>query len=162
MFLVGCFFLEALVWGKHSGYATLKYIGMREVLTLYIGLPFSFGVFETYYSSHPHFAHQQRLIAVIGTCQTGGLYLLAPISISVLEAWPAMRRFSAVVGLAIIAVSLVASSFAMHVWHLIITQGVFYAIGGSLLYTPLMFYLDEWFINRKGLAFGIMWAGGGT
>lgn len=125
-------------------------------------MPFSFGVFETFYSSHPLFYNQKRLIAIIGTCQTGGLYLLAPISISVLEAWPALRRFSSMTGLAVLVVSLVASSFAAHAWHLIFTQGVFYAIGGSLLYTPLMFYLDEWFVHRKGLAFGIMWAGGGT
>ena len=102
------------------------------------------------------------MIAIIGTCQIGGLYLLAPISISALESWPRMRRVSSIVGLAVVATSLVASSFAIRVWHLILTQGVLYGIGGNLLYTPLMFYLDEWFIHRKGLAFGVTWGGGGT
>lgn len=58
--------------------------------------------------------------------------------------------------------ALVAASFATEVWHLIITQGIFYAIGGSLLYSPTVLYLDEWFLERKGLVFGIMWAGVGT
>ena len=54
-------------------------------------------------------------------------------------------------------VALVASSFSSHVAHLIITQGVLYAVGGTLLYCPTILYLDEWFIRRKGLAFGVMW-----
>jgi MFS family permease len=102
------------------------------------------------------------MVAIIGTCQIGCLYMLAPISISVLEAWPEMRRFTSVIGLAIVLASLVASSFAANVWQLVVTQGVLYGIGGNLLYTPLMFYLDEWFVHRKGLAFGVVWAGGST
>jgi hypothetical protein len=37
------------------------------------------------------------------------------------------------------------------------TQGVLYAIGGSIAYAPCVIYMDEWFVKRKGLAFGIMW-----
>ena len=57
------------------------------------------------------------------------------------------------------AFALVISSFASRVWHLIATQGVLYAIGGTLLYTPTILFLDEWFIQKKGLAFGVMWVG---
>ena len=32
----------------------------------------------------------------------------------------------------------------------------------ALLYFPTIVYLDEWFIRRKGLGFGIMWAGTGA
>lgn len=42
--------------------------------------------------------------------------------------------------------------------RLILTQGVLYAIGSSLLYSLSILYLEEWFINRKGFAFGVMWA----
>lgn len=30
-----------------------------------------------------------------------------------------------------------------------------------MIYNPFLFYVDEWFIKRKGLAFGIFWAGSG-
>ena len=30
-----------------------------------------------------------------------------------------------------------------------------------MIYNPFLFYLDEWFIERKGLAYGIFWAGSG-
>jgi MFS transporter, MCT family, solute carrier family 16 (monocarboxylic acid transporters), member 10 len=42
---------------------------------------------------------------------------------------------------------------------LIFLQGVLYAIGGSLLYAPCMSYLSEWFVERRGLANGVIFAG---
>jgi MFS family permease len=33
------------------------------------------------------------------------------------------------------------------------------AIGSGLLFSPTTLYLDEWFSARKGMAYGIMWAG---
>ncbi|KAE8453211.1 hypothetical protein EG329_011278 [Mollisiaceae sp. DMI_Dod_QoI] len=140
MFLAGCFVFEALVWG----------------------FPFSFGVFQSYYTTHPPFSFQSNGIAAIGTCSSGIMYLIAPITLYALESWPSTRRLSSIIGLVIAVTALIASSFATRVWHLILTQGILYAIGGSLLYAPTMFYLDEWFIRRKGLVFGIMWGGVGT
>ena len=58
-------------------------------------------------------------------------------------------------------IGLIAASFANRVSDLIVTQGAIYGLGGALLYNPFVFYLDEWFIVRKGLAFGILWAGTG-
>ncbi|KAL8797302.1 MAG: hypothetical protein Q9195_000456 [Heterodermia aff. obscurata] len=65
-------------------------------------------------------------------------------------------------GLVLVTLSLIAASFSTQVSHLILTQGALYGIGGAFLYCPFVFYLDEWFIERKGLAFGILWAGTGT
>lgn len=140
LFLAACFLFEALIWG----------------------FPFAFGVFQTYYSTHSPFDEHASGIAVIGTCATGIMYLFAPISLYVLETFPPIRRLSSIVGLVIVLIALVAASFATEVWHLIVTQGFLYAIGGSLLYSPTMFYLDQWFVKRKGLALGVMWSGVGT
>ncbi|TGO65987.1 hypothetical protein BOTNAR_0071g00240 [Botryotinia narcissicola] len=140
LFLAACFVFEALIWG----------------------FPFAFGVFQTYYSTHPPFDKHANDIAITGTCATGIMYLFAPISLYVLETFPPIRRLSSIVGLAIVMIALVAASFATEVWHLIATQGFLYATGGSLLYSPTMFYLDQWFVKRKGLALGVMWSGVGT
>ncbi|KAF7925009.1 uncharacterized protein EAE98_007097 [Botrytis deweyae] len=140
LFLAACFLFEALIWG----------------------FPFAFGVFQTYYSTHPPFDKHANDIAITGTCATGIMYLFAPISLYVLETFPPTRRLSSILGLVIVVIALVAASFATEVWHLIATQGFLYAIGGSLLYSPTMFYLDQWFVKRKGLALGVMWSGVGT
>jgi len=39
---------------------------------------------------------------------------------------------------------------------------VLYAVGGSIHYYPVLLYLDEWFIQRRGVAFGVICAGGGS
>lgn len=90
------------------------------------------------------------------------MYLSAPLVSALLAAFPRFIRVCSFVGLAIIIVALVASSFATRVWHLILTQGVMYAIGGGMLYFPTVIYLDQWFVRRKGSAYGVMWAGTGA
>ena len=59
------------------------------------------------------------------------MYLSAPFISSLLAAFPFYTRYFSYFGLGIIVVALVASSFATRVWHLILTQGVMYAIGGG-------------------------------
>lgn len=71
--------------------------------------------------------------------------------------WPRLRNFSIYIGLPIVSLSLVTASFAGSVWHLTLTQGVLYGLGGSLSYYPALLFLDEWFVRRKGFAFGVMW-----
>ena len=64
-------------------------------------------------------------------------------------------------GLSLITLALLTASLASHVSELILTQGALYGIGAAFVYNTFIFYLDEWFIERKGLAFGILWAGTG-
>lgn len=78
-----------------------------------------------------------------------------------LHRWPAYRKQFSVLGLILITVALVAASFATQVVHLILTQGLFYGLGASLVYSPFTFYIDQWFVKRKGLAYGVFWAGTG-
>jgi MFS family permease len=58
-------------------------------------------------------------------------------------------------------IALALSSFSQNTTHLILTQGILYAIGGSISYCPCLLYLDQWFARRKGLAYGVMWSGTG-
>ncbi|KAK8043697.1 hypothetical protein PG993_006127 [Apiospora rasikravindrae] len=46
-----------------------------------------------------------------------------------------------------------------NVGQLIATKGVLYAIEYGLLFGPALLYLDKWFVERKGMAYRIMWAG---
>ncbi len=106
--------------------------------------------------------HQSNIAALLISSVQGIMYLGSPFSFALLQRFPLQRRFCAIAGLVTMATALVASSFATRVSHLILTQGVLYAIGGSMLYTLTIIFLDEWFIARKGLAFGVMWAGTGN
>ena len=121
------------------------------------GFCFSFGLFQEYYSSHEPFASEPSGIAIIGTSATGIMYMSALFLMPVYIRWPGLRRRSTYIGLPIMVTALVLASLANSVWHLILTQGVMYAVGGSFLYYPTILFLDEWFVRRKGFAFGLMW-----
>ncbi|KAH6884797.1 major facilitator superfamily domain-containing protein [Thelonectria olida] len=138
LFLAACFVIEALTWG----------------------FPFSFGVFQDYYSTHEPFAGSTK-IAIIGTCSMGIMYLGLPFVMLVQRLYPRQTRFSPIIGLFVMCIALAVSSFSQNTTHLIATQGIFYAIGGSISYCPCILYMDEWFVKRKGLAYGVMWSGTG-
>ncbi|KAJ5747133.1 uncharacterized protein N7511_008829 [Penicillium nucicola] len=138
LFLIASAMLESLVWG----YA------------------FAFGIFQDYYSSHPPFAGSGH-IAIIGTCAMGIAYLIAPLAIVFMILVPSCARWVSTAGVCIMCFSLAMSSFSTNVTHLILSQGIGFGTGGCLAYTPTILFMSEWFAKRKGLAFGIVWAGSG-
>ena len=58
--------------------------------------------------------------------------------------------------------SLLAASFARRTWHLILAQGVGYGIGFLALYYALLDLLAEWFVARRGAAFGVVFSAAGV
>ncbi len=59
-------------------------------------------------------------------------------------------------GLFLDCLALVSASFATHAWHVILTQGAMYGLGFLLLYYPLLSLLNEWFVDNRGLAYGLL------
>lgn len=89
------------------------------------------------------------------------MYFMSPFVAIAVQRWPQYRRTASICGLATMVSGLIAASFCNSVGGLIATQGVMYAIGGLAAYFPAMSLITEWFVARRGLAFGIMWAGTG-
>jgi MFS family permease len=87
------------------------------------------------------------------------LYVLSPITFTFLTKYPHLRKYCGWAGLLLTVTGSILSSFSSQVWQLIASLGVLCAIGNGLLFTPTTLYLDEWFVRRKGLAYGVMWAG---
>lgn len=90
------------------------------------------------------------------------MYLGAIFHFMYLQRWLNHRRHNCFTGVAVMVLGLITSSFAQEVWQLILTQGLLYAFGGIIICNPMLLFLDGWFIRRKSLAFGIMWAGTGA
>lgn len=89
------------------------------------------------------------------------MYLDTPIVLAIQRKYPRVCRWAPTAGLLGMCLSLIASSFSQTTTHLIVTQGVMYAVAGSICYCPCILYLDEWFARRKGFAYGVMWSGTG-
>ncbi|KAF4844190.1 MFS transporter asaE [Colletotrichum siamense] len=137
-FLFGSFIVEAVLWG----------------------FPLSYGVFQDYYTKHPSF-EQDSNIAVIGTVATSVYFLGGPIATPLVARFQAWQRHMIVVGWLGCCVSLAVASFMSSVPGLIATQGVLYGFAFTLLYYPVLRMLNEWFVHRRGFAFGIMSTGAG-
>lgn len=123
------------------------------------GYSLSFGVFQEYYTTHAGIKGSPGAVATVGTTLNGLLYLMMPLSFTLLTRYPRLRPYCGPLGLTITVASLILSSYATQVWQLIASQGVMCAIGSGLLYSPTTLYLDEWFIARKGMAYGTIGAG---
>ncbi|KAL7626422.1 hypothetical protein AAE478_003194 [Parahypoxylon ruwenzoriense] len=138
LFLAACWLVEALVWG----------------------FAFSFGVFQDYYSVNQPFAGSDS-IAAIGTTTTGTMYIGTPVVVTLSRLYPRLARWFCIIGLSITSLAIALSSFCTTVPQLIITQGLVAGVGGCIAYSPCVLYIDEWFVKRKGMAYGIVWSAAG-
>lgn len=137
-FLFGIWLLEASIWA----------------------FALSFGVFQEYYSKHELF-RDSSLIPTIGAVATGVTYLGMPLTNPIAMRWPQHRRKMVVVGSSMCMVGLVGASFAREAWQLLVFQGFLFAFGWVVCYTPFLFMLNEWFVERRGLAYGILFSASG-
>jgi MFS family permease len=125
------------------------------------GFPLAYGVFQEFYSKQSEFQGEHDNIALVGTLATSIFFLGAPLATTLVKRFQRWQVQMIVVGWIFCVLSLVGASFATSVAGLIATQGVLYGIGFTLLYFPILRMLNEWFIQRRGLAYGVMFAGGG-
>ncbi|KDQ61479.1 hypothetical protein JAAARDRAFT_54845 [Jaapia argillacea MUCL 33604] len=130
--------------------------------TMVWGFGFSYGIFQVYYMTHAPFkASSTVAISAIGTTALSLQYGECLLILLFYRRYPELIRSTMWFGLALCTLSLVASSFANKIWQLILLQGVFFGIGGGLLYVPVILWLPEWFYERRGLAGGFIFGGSG-
>ncbi|KAI0509761.1 major facilitator superfamily domain-containing protein [Xylaria bambusicola] len=137
--LCAAFMFEALLWG----------------------FPLSFGVFQEYYSKVPQFAGS-RYVSVVGTIASGFGYLGAPIVIPLLQRYQRWWRHMICAGWSICIAGLVLGSFASTLEVLILTQGVAYGVGFLIFYYPILSMVNEHWVTRRGMAYGILCGASGV
>jgi MFS family permease len=158
--LIAGFVFEALLWGKISSKTTEVQTRPRRILTS-LGFPISFGVFQEYYSSLPQFAGNNS-VALIGTIAQGVCHLGAPFSAALTKRFPRHQRQLIYFAWPLCILGLVAGSFATTINGLIATQGIMYGLGFITLTYPIISMTNEYWIARKGMAFGLISAASGT
>lgn len=137
--LLAAFIFEALLWG----------------------FPLSFGVFQEYYTRLPEFK-DEPYISIVGTTASGISYLGAPIVTPFIRRWSKYRTHMILVGWPLCIISLIAGSFADKLGTLILTQGVMYGIGFIIFYYPILSMVDEFWVKRRGMAYGLLCSASGA
>jgi MFS family permease len=132
----------------------------RSLLTIDQGIPLGFGVFQNYYSQQDAFKGNSN-IPLIGTLSTGAFYLGAPLMTYITESHLHYRQYMIWIGWPVCVLSLLAASFCNSIPSLIATQGLMYSIGFCILYFPLCSIANEWWIERRGFAYGLMYCSTG-
>lgn len=95
-------------------------------------LPFTYGVFLNHYTTHHLFdGPQEFLLPLVGTLSSGIIYLTSIVIMPMLVRYPHQRRNMMWLGTLLCVVALLGAAFATQVWHLILTQGIIYSVGGS-------------------------------
>ena len=126
------------------------------------GFPSCFGVFQNYYSEMgPELEGDTANIALIGTLAQGLVQLGSPLSALLVKKFPKYQRQQIWLGWPLCILGLLCASFTSSVNGLIGTQGVLYGVGFVTLNLPIMSMLNEWWIARKGMAFGLISASSG-
>lgn len=117
-------------------------------------------MFQAHYALLPEFQNNKN-IPIIGTLATGIQFLGAPLMRPLVMKFHQWQRRMVILGSSICILSVLGASFVHSINGLIITQGVLYGCGFLLLYFPFLCMLNEWFVQRRGLAYGVVFAGGG-
>lgn len=146
-----------------TGYAAWTFLGAAALLDAVIwSVPWSYGILLDTYLQDPATTtqpHATTLLPLVGTCSSGLMFCSGAIIYPYMCQYPRHRRPLRWAGILLCCASLFASSYVRKVWELVMLQGVLYAIGGALAYHPCISYMSEWFVRRRGLANGVLFAG---
>ncbi|KAE8399000.1 major facilitator superfamily domain-containing protein [Aspergillus pseudonomiae] len=141
--------------GGRSAWIFLASVSVMLQLTW--GFTISFGAFREYYFYESAFSGNQ-VIAIIGVVSTGVIQLLCPFLVHILGGRAWLRKPLLCIGSAIVVAASIGAGFSHTPIQLIMTQGVLYGLGSGLVFAPNMSLIDEWFIRRRSLAYGIYFA----
>ncbi|TCD69780.1 hypothetical protein EIP91_006316 [Steccherinum ochraceum] len=147
-----------------GGWRAWTFVAAGFVLETFIwGFNYSYGVFQNYYTSHPPF-EQSSHVAVASIGPTGlAIMFTEGLLLSFFHTrYPDYMKYTLWTGLTLFVLALLLSSFVSDVALLIFLQGICLGVGGGMMYWPSLSLLPEWFVQRRGLASGIMFAGGGV
>ena len=83
---------------------------------------------------------------------------MCPFLVHLLSGRARLRRILLYVGVATVVAASIGAGFSKTPAQLIVTQGIIYGLGSGLVFAPNMSLVDEWFIERRSLAYGIYFA----
>lgn len=143
---------------------------ISSFLTIFITIGFNqaYGVFQSYYISPTQTmlpkstSQDSALVAFVGTLgyglTWGGSIFVNPIMARLRVKGTRWLGVTGVVGM---SAGFGLASLSTQVWHLLLTQGLLFGLGSSLLYFPILSAAPEYFSAHRGSAMGFILSGAG-
>ncbi|CZS99170.1 hypothetical protein WAI453_008338 [Rhynchosporium graminicola] len=169
-------YVQSLTFGPSESAALSPVSKNRQIFVLIssfltivvtIGLNQAYGVFQAYYISSTQTLltskdNSPALVAFVGTFAYGltwsGSILINPLLTRM--SLPQLRKLC-ILGVLLMSLGIGLASIATTVWQLLLTQGLLYGAGSSLLYFPILSSAPEYFDERRGSAMGFILSGAG-
>ena len=107
----------------------------------WLTVAYSYGVFQEWYLSSPDSPFRgasESAINAIGTITLGIQYMEGLGIMFFTQRYPHWTKPMMITSLIVCVGTMILSSFATQVWHLITLQGVVYGIAGGALYMPVV------------------------
>ena len=115
----------------------------------------SFGVFQDYYTNTLKFSDRSSWIGVLNA---GIPFLGAPLMTRICRSTRIPLQYYIFAGWAFCIVALLGSAFCHTLGSLVVTQGLLYGLGVLLSEMPTFIVFNTWFLQRRGLVYGIVFA----
>lgn len=126
------------------------------------GFGISFSVILVHLENHqPWSSASLASLSSIGTIQLGLMFFLTFGVNNAFRRYPDKAKPSLYIAGVVYSLSMLLSSFANKVWQLILTQGVLCGVSGAVLYGPCLLWTMSWFVEKRGLASGLIFSGTG-
>ncbi|KAK6458347.1 major facilitator superfamily domain-containing protein [Scheffersomyces xylosifermentans] len=125
------------------------------------GIGFSYGVFQEFYGSRdgPLHKYSDSEVAIVGTFGTGLTYMCGIFN----KTWMYYfkPRTIMLAGAVLMSLALILAGFSTKLYQFILTQGLVYGVGSSLLYLPPVVCAPVFFNKHRAIAMGILFSGTG-
>lgn len=141
--------------------------GLKIILAGFIsnfivfGVNFSFGVFQDYYtsSSGPLRQYSDSEVAIIGTTASALTYIGGIFNKTLLFYFS--PRTVMLSGGILMGLGIIIAVFCSSMYQFILTQGVMFGVGSSMLYMPPVVCAPMFFNRNRAIAMGFLFSGSG-
>lgn len=125
-----------------------------------VGFRDSFGVYQRYFNYNSVFpGSSNAAVSFIGTLGACGLSLFGPTAGMISDSWGYQR--TTILGGALIMIGFILGSFGNELWQMFCSLSLFFMFGFPAAYYPAVAAPGQYFLRRRGIAFGLSIAGSG-
>jgi MFS family permease len=128
------------------------------------GISFTFGVFQDFYLSPqgPLHSESPSVVSLIGTLATALTYMCGILHTNnqYLQKHASPRMLMQC-GAVVMSMGLICTGFCNQLWQFIVTQGILFGIGSSMVYLPPVVCAPPYFSTHRGIAMGVIFSGTG-
>ncbi|GAA5865850.1 hypothetical protein JCM8547_005735 [Rhodosporidiobolus lusitaniae] len=128
--------------------------------TFVFGFSYSYSSILVYFESHDPWQKQSiSALSAVGTTQLGMQFILPIFFVNAARRYPDYVKPALWVSTFITSGAYLIASWTTKAEHLIVLLGVIGGTANAVLFTPVWYLLSQWFVVRRGFAYGVIVSG---